>query len=149
MAEALIHRQQRVTRLDRQAFSLSALGEARFPSTTRRRTSTSGTTSIVGALGPGEPDHHGIFLTMNYKPSASEAFASVEYIMRDVNWGWLIRYMHTTAHRRSSSWSTCTCSVHCCTARIANRVNCCGYSVRDLRCADGRRLHGYVLPWAT
>jgi ubiquinol-cytochrome c reductase cytochrome b subunit len=38
----------------------------------------------------------GIFLTMNYKPSASEAFASVEYIMRDVNWGWLIRYMHTT-----------------------------------------------------
>jgi ubiquinol-cytochrome c reductase cytochrome b subunit len=38
----------------------------------------------------------GIFLTMNYKPSSSEAFASVEYIMRDVNWGWLIRYMHTT-----------------------------------------------------
>jgi ubiquinol-cytochrome c reductase cytochrome b subunit len=38
----------------------------------------------------------GIFLTMNYKPSASEAFGSVEYIMRDVNWGWLIRYMHTT-----------------------------------------------------
>ena len=38
----------------------------------------------------------GIFLTMNYKPSASEAFASVEYIMRDVNWGWLIRYMHST-----------------------------------------------------
>ena len=38
----------------------------------------------------------GIFLTMNYKPSAAEAFGSVEYIMRDVNWGWLIRYMHTT-----------------------------------------------------
>jgi ubiquinol-cytochrome c reductase cytochrome b subunit len=38
----------------------------------------------------------GIFLTMNYKPSSTEAFASVEYIMRDVNWGWLIRYMHTT-----------------------------------------------------
>jgi ubiquinol-cytochrome c reductase cytochrome b subunit len=38
----------------------------------------------------------GIFLTMNYKPSASEAFASVEYIMRDVEWGWLIRYMHST-----------------------------------------------------
>ncbi len=36
----------------------------------------------------------GIFLTMNYKPSADEAFASVEYIMRDVPWGWLIRYMH-------------------------------------------------------
>ncbi|MEO1204308.1 MAG: cytochrome bc complex cytochrome b subunit, partial [Pseudomonadota bacterium] len=38
----------------------------------------------------------GIFLTMNYKPSSAEAFASVEYIMRDVEWGWLIRYMHST-----------------------------------------------------
>jgi ubiquinol-cytochrome c reductase cytochrome b subunit len=38
----------------------------------------------------------GIFLTMNYKPSADAAFASVEYIMRDVQWGWLIRYMHST-----------------------------------------------------
>jgi ubiquinol-cytochrome c reductase cytochrome b subunit len=38
----------------------------------------------------------GIFLTMNYKPSATEAFGSVEYIMRDVDWGWLIRYMHST-----------------------------------------------------
>jgi ubiquinol-cytochrome c reductase cytochrome b subunit len=38
----------------------------------------------------------GIFLTMNYKPAALEAFASVEYIMRDVEWGWLIRYMHST-----------------------------------------------------
>ena len=38
----------------------------------------------------------GIFLTMNYKPSAAEAFASVEYIMRDVDGGWLIRYLHST-----------------------------------------------------
>ena len=38
----------------------------------------------------------GIFLTMNYKPDASMAFASVEYIMRDVDFGWLIRYMHST-----------------------------------------------------
>ncbi len=38
----------------------------------------------------------GIFLTMNYKPDAELAFASVEYIMRDVEWGWLIRYMHST-----------------------------------------------------
>jgi len=38
----------------------------------------------------------GIFLTMHYKPSAEEAFASVEYIMRDVDYGWLIRYMHST-----------------------------------------------------
>jgi ubiquinol-cytochrome c reductase cytochrome b subunit len=38
----------------------------------------------------------GIWLTMSYKPSAEEAFASVEYIMRDVQWGWLLRYMHST-----------------------------------------------------
>ena len=38
----------------------------------------------------------GIFLTMNYKPDAKLAFDSVEYIMRDVSWGWLIRYMHST-----------------------------------------------------
>ncbi len=38
----------------------------------------------------------GIFLTMNYKPSSAEAFSSIEYIMRDVDWGWLIRYLHST-----------------------------------------------------
>jgi ubiquinol-cytochrome c reductase cytochrome b subunit len=38
----------------------------------------------------------GIFLTMNYKPDATLAFASVEYIMREVNFGWLIRYLHST-----------------------------------------------------
>jgi len=38
----------------------------------------------------------GLFLTMNYKPSSAEAFGSVEYIMRDVEWGWLIRYIHST-----------------------------------------------------
>ncbi len=38
----------------------------------------------------------GIFLTMHYKPDANLAFASVEYIMRDVPWGWLVRYMHST-----------------------------------------------------
>jgi ubiquinol-cytochrome c reductase cytochrome b subunit len=38
----------------------------------------------------------GIWLAMFYKPDAEEAFRSVEYIMRDVEWGWLIRYMHST-----------------------------------------------------
>ncbi|MGL4574418.1 MAG: cytochrome b [Burkholderiaceae bacterium] len=38
----------------------------------------------------------GIFLTMHYKPDAAKAFESVEYIMRDVPYGWLIRYMHST-----------------------------------------------------
>jgi ubiquinol-cytochrome c reductase cytochrome b subunit len=38
----------------------------------------------------------GIFLAMHYKPDAQMAFDSVEFIMRDVNMGWLIRYMHST-----------------------------------------------------
>jgi len=38
----------------------------------------------------------GIFLTMNYKPDAALAFGSVEYIMRDVPGGWILRYIHTT-----------------------------------------------------
>ena len=38
----------------------------------------------------------GIFLTMHYKPDVNTAFASVEYIMRDVPWGWLMRYLHST-----------------------------------------------------
>src|SRR5215217_2114758 len=38
----------------------------------------------------------GIFLTMNYKPDANQAFQSVEYIMRDVPGGWIIRYIHST-----------------------------------------------------
>lgn len=38
----------------------------------------------------------GIWLTMSYNPTAEGAFASVEFIMRDVPWGWLIRYMHST-----------------------------------------------------
>ena len=38
----------------------------------------------------------GIFLTMNYKPDANLAFGSVEYIMRDVPGGWIIRYIHST-----------------------------------------------------
>jgi len=38
----------------------------------------------------------GIWLTMNYTPTAEEAFGSVEYIMREVPWGWLLRYLHST-----------------------------------------------------
>ena len=38
----------------------------------------------------------GIWLTMNYEPSGEGAFASIEYIMRDVDFGWLLRYMHST-----------------------------------------------------
>lgn len=38
----------------------------------------------------------GLWLTMFYTPSATEAFHSIEYLMRDVNYGWLLRYMHST-----------------------------------------------------
>ena len=38
----------------------------------------------------------GIWLTMSYNPTAEGAFASVEYIMRDVEYGWLLRYLHST-----------------------------------------------------
>ncbi|EWC41062.1 cytochrome b [Pseudomonas stutzeri] len=38
----------------------------------------------------------GIWLTMSFEPSAEGAFASVEYIMRDVEYGWIIRYLHST-----------------------------------------------------
>ena len=38
----------------------------------------------------------GIFLVMHYKPDAAKAFESVEYIMREVPFGWLVRYMHST-----------------------------------------------------
>lgn len=38
----------------------------------------------------------GIWLTMNFEPSAERAFASVEYIMREVDYGWMLRYMHST-----------------------------------------------------
>ena len=38
----------------------------------------------------------GIWLLMNYVPTSEGAFASIQYIMRDVDYGWVIRYMHTT-----------------------------------------------------
>ncbi|MCS6764715.1 MAG: cytochrome bc complex cytochrome b subunit [Candidatus Protistobacter heckmanni] len=38
----------------------------------------------------------GIVLVMHYKPDAEKAFQAVEYIMREVPWGWLVRYMHST-----------------------------------------------------
>ena len=38
----------------------------------------------------------GIWLLMNYVATTEDAFASIQYIMRDVDYGWIIRYMHTT-----------------------------------------------------
>ena len=81
----------------------------------------------------------GIFLVMHYKPDAALAFASVEYIMRDVSWGWLIRYMHSTgasaffgvgalgpsfAASPSASWrSTSSTHVRGARARASARVD--------------------------
>jgi hypothetical protein len=51
----------------------------------------------------------GIWLTMNYTPSADAAFASIEYIMRDVDYGWLLRYLHSTG---ASAFFLCRVSPH-------------------------------------
>ncbi len=66
----------------------------------------------------------GIFLAMHYKPDANLAFASVEYIMRDVPWGWLVRYMHSTG----ASAFFIVVYLHmtarrCCTAPTASRAS--------------------------
>ncbi len=70
----------------------------------------------------------GIWLTMSFTPSAEEAFASVEYIMRDVDYGWIIRYMHSTGASAFFIGSTCTCSAACSTAPIRSRASWCGSS---------------------
>ena len=85
----------------------------------------------------------GIFLTMHFKPTAAEAFASVEYIMRDVEWGWLIRYMHShrrlaVLHRRLPA------HVPRPDVRLVPEAARAGVDPRhaDLPGADGRSLHG-------
>ena len=55
----------------------------------------------------------GIWLLMSYNATSEGAFASVEYIMRDVEMGWIIRYMHSTGASAFLLWCTCTCSVAC------------------------------------
>ena len=81
----------------------------------------------------------GIWLTMNYTPSAEEAFASVEYIMRDVDYGWLLRYMHSTGasaffHRGLSAY------VPRADVRLLQKAARTNLDLRhaDLRSADGR-----------
>ncbi|BBI73715.2 hypothetical protein HAALTHF_32220n [Vreelandella aquamarina] len=71
----------------------------------------------------------GVWLTMSFNPSAEGAFASVEYIMRDVEWGWLIRYMHTTGHPPSSWSSICICSAGCFMVPTKRHVSWCGFLV--------------------
>ncbi|MBM4191503.1 MAG: cytochrome b [Gammaproteobacteria bacterium] len=90
----------------------------------------------------------GIFLTMHYKPSELEAFDSVEYIMREVEFGWLIRYMHSTG----ASFFFIVVYLHMFRAMIYGSYR----APRELLWILGMLLYlalmaeaflGYVLPW--
>ena len=90
----------------------------------------------------------GIFLTMNYKPDANLAFASVEYIMREVPGGWIIRYMHSTG---ASAFFICI-YLHMFRALLYGSYR----SPRELMwifgvliylCLMGEAFFGYLLPW--
>lgn len=90
----------------------------------------------------------GIFLTMNYKPDADLAFASVEYIMRDVNWGWLIRYMHSTG---ASAFFTLV-YLHMFRALLYGsykkpRELIWLFGMAIYFCLMGEAFFGYLLPW--
>jgi len=90
----------------------------------------------------------GVFLVMHYKPDAKLAFASVEYIMRDVPWGWLIRYMHSTG---ASAFFICV-YLHMFRAiqygsyrRPRELVWLLGCTI--FLCLMAEAFMGYLLPW--
>lgn len=90
----------------------------------------------------------GIFLTMHYKPDADLAFASVEYIMRDVSWGWLIRYMHSTG----ASMFFVVVYLHMFRGLIYGsyrnpRELIWLFGVGIFLCLMGEAFFGYLLPW--
>jgi len=90
----------------------------------------------------------GIFLTMNYKPDADLAFASVEYIMRDVNWGWMIRYMHSTG----ASMFFVVVYLHMFRGLLYGsyrnpRELIWLFGVAIFLCLMGEAFFGYLLPW--
>ena len=90
----------------------------------------------------------GIFLTMHYKPDAELAFASVEYIMRDVSWGWLIRYMHSTG----SSMFFVVVYLHMLRGMLYGsyrnpRELIWLFGVGIFLCLMGEAFFGYLLPW--
>jgi ubiquinol-cytochrome c reductase cytochrome b subunit len=67
----------------------------------------------------------GVVLAMHYVPSVTEAFDSVTDIMRNVNYGWLIRYMHSSGASLFFWPPTSTCFAPC-TAHSSRRASCCG-----------------------
>ena len=90
----------------------------------------------------------GIFLTMHYKPDAELAFGSVEYIMRDVPWGWLIRYMHSTG----ASMFFVVVYMHMFRGIIYGsyrtpRELLWLFGVAIFLCLMGEAFFGYLLPW--
>ena len=90
----------------------------------------------------------GIFLTMHYKPDADLAFGSVEYIMRDVPWGWLIRYMHSTG----ASMFFVVVYLHMFRGIIYGsyrtpRELLWLFGVGIFLCLMGEAFFGYLLPW--
>ncbi len=90
----------------------------------------------------------GIFLTMNYKPDALLAFASVEYIMREVPWGWLIRYLHSTG---ASFFFICV-YLHMFRALMYGsyrkpRELTWLFGVAIFLCLMAEAFFGYLLPW--
>jgi ubiquinol-cytochrome c reductase cytochrome b subunit len=90
----------------------------------------------------------GIFLVMHYKPDASLAFASVEYIMRDVPGGWLIRYMHSTG----ASAFFVVVYLHMFRGLIYGsyrkpRELVWIFGVAIFLCLMGEAFMGYLLPW--
>ena len=90
----------------------------------------------------------GIFLTMHYKPDAESAFGSVEYIMRDVPWGWLIRYMHSTG----ASMFFVVVYLHMFRGVIYGsyrnpRELIWLFGVAIFLCLMGEAFFGYLLPW--
>jgi len=90
----------------------------------------------------------GIFLVMHYKPDATLAFASVEYIMRDVPWGWLIRYMHSTG----ASAFFIIIYLHMTRGLLYGsyrkpRELIWLFGVGIFLCLMGEAFFGYLLPW--
>ena len=70
----------------------------------------------------------GIVLAMHYMPHVDHAFNSVERIMRDVNYGWMLRYIHANGASMFFSPPISTCSEGCITAPTRSRVRCSGFS---------------------
>ena len=90
----------------------------------------------------------GIFLVMHYKPDAALAFNSVEYIMRDVPWGWLVRYMHSTG----ASAFFVVVYLHMARGLLYGsyrkpRELVWLFGVAIFLCLMGEAFMGYLLPW--